>query len=133
MLKAVGVADGDRDLAEADALRVPETRPGQAGTVEPYDRQVRVRVVSDEIRASRSPVGQRHADVGRLRDHMAVGEDEAVGCEEHAGADGAAAIQLDLDDRRPGRLHGVDDGARVRVQQFVVSAGRSGIQGHVSV
>ncbi len=54
MMEAVRVADGDRDLADANGARVAERRPGErrsGESVDADDREIGVGVVADEVGA----------------------------------------------------------------------------------
>ena len=92
------------------ARESPSVAQGSDGPLEAsmrIDREVGVGIVSDDIR--RASIGRRAATtVSRPRalDDVAVGEDQAVGREEDAGA--AAALRLDLDDRRPDGFDGAE-------------------------
>ena len=84
MMKPVRVADGDRNLPDPDGTRVAERRERQRRSVDADNGEIGVRILADEIRLRRAAVG--HDDRqrgGRLHD-MAVGEDQAVGCKQHA-------------------------------------------------
>ena len=59
MLESVGAADGDRNLANAHARRVAETRMRQLIGTDFHDRQIGVRIVADELAVDGAPVGKR--------------------------------------------------------------------------
>ena len=129
VLEAVGVADGDRQLAGAEGLRVAELDRRQVRRRNPDDRDVGVPILTDEVRRAFAAVGQRDLDRRRAVHDVAVGEDEAVGREHEprsaAGLRprallGAGGTDVDADDGRRDAVDGVDDRPRVGVEQFVI-------------
>ena len=93
------------------------------------DGDVGIAVLADEVGGALAAVGQRDVDRGRAVDDVAVGEDEAVGREDEARAaarlrarapGGARRADVDADDGGCDALDGVDDGARIRVEELVV-------------
>jgi len=80
-------------------------------------------VVADHLRRQVAAVDGRDADPRGAPDHMAVGEHEAVGGDDHAGAGAAvAAAGLDVEphDRRADAVDHVDDGAGIGIEQRLV-------------
>ena len=127
-LEAVWVADGDRQLADADAPRIAEAHR-RAGS--PCTRTTARSVpgsspISTACRLA--AVRQGDADLGGAVDDVAVGDDEAVGRDDEARAAAggiAAAVRvtdLDVDDRRADGFGRADDGARVGIEQLAVVA-----------
>ena len=105
---------GDGKLADAEGLGRSEDGGGAEQMLGAEDSDVGVGIVTDEGRARGDSIeeGQRHAI--RSVDHMAVGEDEAVGGEDESGAraaTGLAVADVDLDDGRADAVDRRCDGA----------------------
>ncbi len=112
VVKAIGIADGNRHLADADRPRIAERGPRQrrSGTgVRADDREIRVDVASDRIGTHRPAVRQHHPEVIAAFHHVTVGEHQTIGREHHAGS--AAVVDLDFHDRRAHDLDRPDHGA----------------------
>ena len=83
-MEAVRIADRDRELADPHGARVAERRERQRRSVDADDREIGVRILADEIGPRRAAVGH-HDRQGAARFHdVAVGQDQAVGREQHA-------------------------------------------------
>ena len=107
--------------ADANGARIAEARPRQrcaGGKRRPNDREVGVGIAADDIGAKRSAIGQRHREARRTMDDVAVREDEAVRGEDDTGP--AAALGVDLHDRRPNHVDRLNHRTRVRVEEIVV-------------
>ena len=119
-LETVGVADGHRDLAGADRLRIAQLGRGEIRSVDAHDREVRMRVVADNRGSDPPAIAQRDLDLARATNDVAIGQREAIGREDEARAAAAAAIgsrtaprvglgwklNVDFDDRRGDPLDG---------------------------
>lgn len=117
-MKAERVADGNRHLPDAHSAGVAKTSPGQRAGVDAEHSQVGMRIVADEIAASRAPVRQGHRELWGPVNDVTVRQYEAVRREDNART--ASPLSLDTDDRRADCLDGADNGRRVRVEQFVI-------------
>ena len=101
---------------ESPSRRARESRRGR-----PDDREIRIRILADELGRERSPVGERDVDALRVVHDVAVGENQAVRRDDKARALAAvsaaiaAASQLDRDDRWANLLDRADDGLRICV------------------
>jgi len=82
VLKSVRIADGDRDLPDANRARVAQAGPRGLRAVDSQDRKIGIRIVADKICTVRPAVDEGRRDALRLGDNVAVGEDEAVGRED---------------------------------------------------
>ena len=120
VLEAVRIPDGDRDLADANAARVGERRERQRPSfdADSHDGKIGVCVAADQVGRRRSAVWKHRLQAARTGDHVMVGEDQAVGAQDDAGA--AAAVGVDARDRRRNRVDGRRDRAGIRVEQIVV-------------
>ncbi len=88
-LQARWAANGDHELASAQAVGVAQPRGGKLFAIGRRDAQhgdIRLRVVADDLAGSIAPVGQRHLNTLGAVHHMAIGEDVAVGGEDDARA-----------------------------------------------
>ena len=120
-LEAERVADGDRDLAAPERLRVAEPRPGQVdGLLDMDEREVGVGIIADQprVEACARPAWRRRR--GRALRDMAVREDEAVGRQDDTGARAArlAALEdVELDDGGADKVDDARDGIGIGVEQ----------------
>jgi hypothetical protein len=123
MLQAVGIADGNRHLSDAHRLRVAERRPRQrrAFGADPQDGQVGVNVAADQVGPQRPAIGQQRGEPGGSRHDVAVGEDKAVGREDHPGT--SSSIGIDFHHCRPDLHDGLCHRPGVGVEKVVVMAG----------
>ena len=78
VLEAVGIADGDGELAHAQLVGIPEAHRLQVRRVNADDRQVRVRVRADEMRIGPATVGERDFNPLRAMHDVAVRENKTV-------------------------------------------------------
>ena len=120
-MEAVRVADRDRNLTNANSARIAKPRPRERHAAlvgDPHDRQVRVGVLADEIRAPRPAVRQDRRERLSTIDDVIVGQRESVRGEDDAGS--ACATGFNFDHRGSDRLDGSDDGLRIRVEQLGV-------------
>src|SRR6476620_8714637 len=99
MVESIGVANCNRELPDAQRVRITELDGGQGWTAgaDADDSQIRVRVESDDIALEGTAVGRSDARVVVAVHDVRVGKDEPVGCED--GARSFAAGAGDLDDR----------------------------------
>jgi hypothetical protein len=86
ILKAQRVADGDRQLPDAYRLRVTQRDMTQPGRMNANDRKIAVRIVADEIGVRSESVCQRYANLVGVVYHVAIGQNEPVGCEYEPGS-----------------------------------------------
>jgi len=122
VLKTVRIADRDDDLAGTQGGRIPEMRPRQSGRAWAIDAKhgkVGIRIVADKIGAAGRAIEENDGYAARAFDDVAIGDNEAVGCEQEAGS-GAARLGLDLDDGGTSLLDGVNDGAGIAVKDLAI-------------
>ena len=115
VLKAKRIADRDHQLARTQRGRIAERRRDQIRRRDAQNGEIRVRIVTDEVRHEIPAVWQRHADARRLArrsdlvakagDDVTVGEDEAVGREDESRS---RAARIHFDDRWTDEVHGRD-------------------------
>eukprot|EP00962_Isochrysis_galbana_P026843 scaffold8366_cov121-Isochrysis_galbana.AAC.5 len=93
--EAQRVADGDDELADAELVRVAQCRIWQVRLrLEPHQRQIGRHVPADCRAADGSAVGQRHAHLARRADDVSVGQQVAIGRDDHTAALRAAGDAL---------------------------------------
>jgi hypothetical protein len=124
-LEAQRIADRHHQLAHLEDGRGAESRVRQAGGVQPQHRQVGGRVVADQLGVEGAPVGEAGGQALGAGDHVAVGQDVAVGSEDHPRArpEPVLADGLDVDHRRARGLIGVDDPRRIGIEQVFRALG----------
>ena len=112
-------ADGDDQLADAQLRRIAERGVGQLAAVGLDDGQVGPRIVADHPAGQLGAVAEPHPHSALAADDVVVGEQEAVGREQHAGtAAGPPRFAAEVDDRRPQRVGHLDDGVGKGVERF---------------
>jgi len=127
VLKAEGASDRNRDLPGPEPTRVSRQLKGEIAAVDPYDREVCVRIASDDIRRELASVCEQDADRPAVMYDMTVGEDEAIRGEDQPGSTAVGlllasaslvrhAADDQLDDARADALDGADNGLRIRVE-----------------
>ena len=123
-VEAERIADRDRDLAAPQLAAVAEPRGGQGdGFVDAQQREVGVGIVAEHARLIFAPLERRQRDGPRALHDMAVGQREAVGRDDHAGAGAAAlagAADVDPHDARADAVDDVGDDARIGVERRIV-------------
>src|SRR5215204_6270146 len=119
MLEPQRVADGDRDLSNAQRARVSQRRPWQlrAGA-DANDGEIGVRIAADDVGLQLAAIRQRHSRPLHASDDVSVGDDEAVGGEDRARS--MAVFSRDPYDGRANDLHRADYRTRIRVEKSVV-------------
>src|SRR5207244_1940905 len=80
-LEAERVADRDDQLPDPQRRRVTELGDGERDRRDPDDRQVGIGGVPHELRRDGPTVRERHLDPRGVMHHVAVRQDEPVGCE----------------------------------------------------
>ena len=88
MVEAVGIADGDDELAGSQRPRIAERDRDKVSRGDANDSDVRIRVLADHVGVAIASVRKRHLDVRAPVHNMAVGEDQAVGGKNEAGSAG---------------------------------------------
>jgi len=86
--------DGQRPLPDSKIVGVRKPHRRQTASVDPDDREVRVAVAGHDRGVGTFAVGEKHFDFVRLLNHVVVGEDVAVGADDHPAPesrDGAGA------------------------------------------
>jgi hypothetical protein len=79
------IADGDGHLSHLQGGGIAELHIGQrGGRADAQHRQVRVRIVADQVSAEAGVVVQAHRNLIGALDHVAVGQQIAVGREQKA-------------------------------------------------
>ena len=108
-LEAVGVADGDDELADLEGGGIAKGDGGDAGAIRADDGEIGVGVFADQRGFHGAAVGEGNGEfaVAGVVDDVAVGEDEAIVGEKKAGA--AAAVLAGDVDFHDGGGDGFDD------------------------
>ena len=118
-MEAVGIANGDGELADADLVGVAQARGAQLGSVNVDHRQVGIGIVADQMRIRAASVSQRDFNPGGAVDDVAVGQDEAVRREDEPGAAALTlaigAAHLNVHHRRAYLVGGLDDGLGISI------------------
>ena len=125
LLEAERVADGDHPVADRERVGVAERRPTGSGclALDLEHGEVGLRVAAEHLGGQLAAVAQRDGDLLGVLDHVVVGEHDAVGADDEAGA-GAAL--------RPARRRAGRAAARkprngpLRAEGAVVVAERAG-------
>ncbi len=86
MLESVRIADRNHELSRAERTRVAKLHGLEIRRSDAHHRDIRVGILADQIGRALPPIGKRHRDVVRVLDDVAVGEEEAVVCEDEARA-----------------------------------------------
>ncbi len=86
---AEGIADGEHDIADLDRIRIAEGEMGKLllAIVDAQNGEVRAFVGKDELRLELAPVGERDGELVAALDDMEIGDDEAGGIDDDAGAE----------------------------------------------
>ena len=94
-----GIADGEHKIAHLQLVGIAEWQSGEllALGVDLQHGKIGARIGKDDLGFEFAPVGQRDPDVLAAFDDMVVGDDDAFGPHDHAGAEGL------LDPARLGR------------------------------
>jgi len=91
-----GVADRQDHVADPQGAGIAECDRRQVGEVKFEHREVRIRVFADDLRARLAAVGQGDVDFGGTVDDVVVGDDVALGTDDHAGTQIGHALGLRL-------------------------------------
>jgi len=86
VLEAVGAADRDGDLPDAQSARIAECAPMVMGRADLEDGEIGVRIVTDDIGSGHSSVRQRDLDCLGAAGNVAVREEIAVGRDQKPGS-----------------------------------------------
>ena len=128
VLKSQRVADCDDDLPRPERGRIAEADPRQrAGCRQSFilqDGKIGIGIQSDEFGQAARPIRQSDGQAARPFDDVAVGGDESVRGEHEPGSR-SPRVHFDLDDRRTRPFDGVDDRARIAVEQIAI-VGKAG-------
>jgi hypothetical protein len=97
----------------------PSSTAGSRGRADAQHRDVGVRILADQIRVAREPVGKRGADGARAGDHVAVGEKQPSGVKAKPlpSRPCLRLLHLDVRDRGTDALRRRGDGAGIGVEQ----------------
>ncbi len=135
VLKAVRIADGDGELADAQALRFAQFRRGQVRRVNAQHRQVRVRVFAHQMRVRPAAVVQRHFNLARAVHHVAVRQHQSVRADDETRAAARARVSprprhalvdFDVHHRMADLVRGLHHRAGIGVQQVAILRRRGG-------
>src|SRR5262245_12292565 len=136
-LKAERIANRDDELAALEALGIAEPGRGEChGIFDAHEREVGIGVVADHARGERAPVDGRDVEARGAADHVAVGEDEAVGRHDDARAGAAwaalvAGLDVEAHHRRTDAVDHVDNGARIGIEQRLIFRWNRGCGGEI--
>jgi hypothetical protein len=131
VLETVRIANRDHQLPRPQGLRLAERDGGQVGRGDLENGHVRVWILPDQVGPVLAAVWQQHVNLGRVLDHVAVGQDQAVGSEDESGTRaglrrgappmiGAAFTDVHRHHRWRDQLDSVDDGAGIGIQQQII-------------
>ena len=84
---AEGIADGESEIADFYLGRIAERNGGEMVGVDFQHGDVGLGIAADDVGGEFTLVAQGNFDVGGAIDHVIVGEDVAVGADDHAGAE----------------------------------------------
>ena len=87
-----GIADRKDYIANLQLRGIADGQRGQSRGVDLQHGDVRTRIGADKFGVEFSLVGELHFDVGRAVDHVIVGENRSVGCDDDAGAQALLAF-----------------------------------------
>jgi len=88
------VADGEHDVADAQAVHLAEGDGGELVGLDLQDREVGFGVAADDVGLVGLAVVERNLDVVGFFDDMEIGQDVAVGADDDAGAETGVALRL---------------------------------------
>ena len=93
---AKGIADGEHDVADFQRIRIGEfeERKFLARILEAQHRQIGARILEHDGRLELALVGERYLDLVGAFDDVHIGDDEAGGVRDHAGAERALHLAL---------------------------------------
>jgi hypothetical protein len=80
MRQAVGITDGDHEIADAHAFRIADGHFRQAIGLDFDQRDVCAGIRTDDLGIKGAPVNQRNLDFISLANDMMIGQDIAVLC-----------------------------------------------------
>ena len=132
-MEPVRIADGDGKLAHAQLVRITQAHRLEIRSVDADDRQVRLRVCTDDSRLRPPAIGQRTFNPVRAVDDVTVGEGKAIGRDDEtrpaaaalaAAASGIAFAHINFHHRRADRFRRVDNGIGIRIQQYFIGGAR---------
>ena len=86
---AVGIADREHDVADAQCIGAAHGHDGQLGDVQMQNGDVRVGILPDDGRVGDATVGELHPDRIRARDDVLIRHDGAGGIDDDAGSQAA--------------------------------------------
>src|SRR2546426_3419699 len=93
-LEAIGVADGDGELADAQSRRIAEAHWLEVGRVDANDREVGFRIVADQVRVGPAAIGEHHFNSVSPVNDVTVGENEPVRGDYETGTAAAPFARL---------------------------------------
>ena len=85
-LKAEWIAHGNRDLSDAQPLGDAQRGRGEDGVLGSEHGDIRIPILSYEHRATASAIGKGKRNLRRMVNHVAVGQDQAIGSKDETGA-----------------------------------------------
>ena len=127
--KTERIADRDDELPALERFGIADRRDGEiARGAGPQQSEVGIRVLAQHPRFHHAAFGIGQAEVVGTMHHMAVGQDETIRRNDHAGADAgrprrAALLRLehlDAHHRRPGALGGGDHGVGIGIVEHII-------------
>jgi hypothetical protein len=131
--KPYGFPIANRELPDANLVRVAERHRGEVRTADSDDGKVGLGIVANELSFRLTAIGKRDPDSRRAMDHVAVRNDVAVGRDDEARAAACGRVGIARITPRPGRMRdfdihhrrtdglgGAGHGARVGVEQTIV-------------
>ena len=93
-MEAIGIADGDGELADAQNGRIAESHRLEVRRVDANDRQVGFRIVADQVRVRPAAIGEHHFNSVSPVNDVTVGENETVRGDDEPGTAPSAFARL---------------------------------------
>ena len=114
-VEAVGIADRPHHLADLEGVAVPPRRTGEFGGVDADDGEIAFLVGPHEVGDKPAPIGESDFDPIGLVDDMVVGDDHAVGGDDHPRTDlGVGGAQGSAPPQAHALVNGEEEAARRR-------------------
>ena len=88
------VAEGENGLAGAKLGRIAEGNVREIGAFDLDHREIGERIGANHLRLEDAPVAERDLDVGGAFDDVVVGDDVAIGRDDHSAADAVLKLRL---------------------------------------
>ena len=77
-MEAVRISDRDRELTNANRLRVAERHCGQVPSADSNDGEIGFGIAAEELCRQDATVGKRHGNLTGISDEVTIGNDQAL-------------------------------------------------------